>query len=129
MGERQRYRRRPGIPVVAVQLKLDTEGFTYKKWGEEQRCKPHDWLVNNNGDVYTVEADSFANTYTVQSNGLYIKTGKVWAVQAAEAGRVTTKEGGTNYDSGDWLVSNEADGADAYAVSAKKFEELYELDE
>jgi hypothetical protein len=63
MGERKRYRRRPGQPVVAVQLKLDTEGFKYRKWGEEQRCKANDWIVDNDGDVYTVDADSFARTY------------------------------------------------------------------
>ena len=129
MGERQRYRRRPGQPVVAVQLKLDTEGFKYTKWGEEQRCKANDWLVDNNGEVYTVDADSFARTYSAEGRGTYVKTGKVWAEQAAEAGRVATKEGGTNYESGDWLVSNEEDGSDAYAVSAKRFEESYELDE
>lgn len=129
MDERRRYRRRPGLPVVAVQLKLDTEGFRYKKWGEEQRCKANDWLVDNNGEVYTVDADSFARTYSAEGRGTYVKTGKVWAEQAAEAGRVATKEGGTNYESGDWLVSNEEDGSDAYAVSAKKFEESYELDE
>lgn len=129
MGERQRYRRRPGQPVVAVQLKLNTEGFKYTKWGEEQRCKANDWLVDNNGEVYTVDADSFARTYTAEGRGTYVKTGRVWAEQATEAGRVATKEGGTNYESGDWLVSNEEDGSDAYAVSAKKFEESYELDE
>jgi hypothetical protein len=129
MGERQRYRRRPGQPILAVQLKLDTEGFKYQKWGEEQHCKADDWLVDNNGDVYTVDADSFARTYTAAGQGRYVKTGKVWAEQATEAGRVATKEGGTNYGSGDWLVSNEEDGSDAYAVSAKKFEESYELDE
>jgi hypothetical protein len=129
MGERQRYRRRPGQPVVAVQIRLDTEGFTYKKWGEAQSCKANDWLVDNNGEVYTVNADTFARTYTSEGQGTYVKTGKVWAEQAAEAGRVATKEGGTHYASGDWLVSNEEDGSDAYAVSAKKFEELYELDE
>lgn len=129
MGERQRYRRRPGKPVVAVQLKLDTEGFRYQKWGEEQRCKANDWLVDNNGEVYSVDAVSFARTYTAEGQGTYVKTGKVWAEQAAEGGRVATKEGGTNYESGDWLVSNEEDGSDSYAVSAKKFEESYELDE
>ena len=129
MGERRRYRRRPGLPVVAVQLKLDTEGFKYQKWGEEQRCKANDWLVDNNGEVYTVDVDSFERTYTAEGQGTYVKTGKVWAEQAAEAGRVATKEGGTSYELGDWLVSNEEDGSDAYAVSAKKFEESYELDE
>ena len=129
MGERQRYRRRPGQPVVAVQLTLNTEGFKYQKWGEEQRCKANDWLVDSNGEVYTVDADSFARTYAAKGQGTYVKTGKVWAEQAAEAGRVATKEGGTNYESGDWLVSNEQDGSDAYAVSSRKFEESYELDE
>jgi hypothetical protein len=129
MGERRRYHRRPGQPVVAVQLKLHTEGFKYQKWGEEQHCKANDWLVDNNGEVYSVDADSFARTYTAEGQGTYVKTGKVWAEQAAEAGRLATKEGGTNYESGDWLVSNEEDGSDAYAVSAKKFEESYELDE
>lgn len=129
MGERQRYRRRPGQPVVAVQLKLDMEGFTYQKWGEEQRCKANDWLVDNDGEVYTVDADTFARTYTAEGQGTYVKTGKVWAEQTAESGRVATKEGGTSYESGDWLVSNEEDGSDAYAVSAKKFDESYEPDE
>ena len=50
-------------------------------------------------------------------------------MQAAAAGRVSTKEGSTGYEAGDWLVSNEEDGSDSYAVSAKKFEESYELDE
>ncbi|SFB63534.1 hypothetical protein [Azotobacter beijerinckii] len=39
MGERKRYRRMPGQPTVAVQLKLDMDGFKYRKWGGEQRCK------------------------------------------------------------------------------------------
>ena len=129
MGERQRFRRKPGQPVVAVQLKLDIDGFTYRKWGAEQRCKARDWLVDNAGEVYTVDADSFALTYAAEGLGTYVKTGKVWAEQAAAAGRVSTKEGSTGYEAGDWLVSNEEDGSDSYAVSAKKFEESYELDE
>lgn len=129
MGERKRYRRRPGQLVVAVQLKLETEGFRYRKWGDEQRCKANDWVVDNAGDVYTVDSESFARTYVADGPGTYVKTGKVWAEQASEAGRVATKEGNTGYEAGDWLVSNEEDGSDAYAVSAKKFEQFYELDE
>ena len=129
MGERQRYRRRPGQSVVAVQLKLDTEGFKYRKWGAEQRCKANDWVVRNGEDVYTVDATSFARTYTADGPGTYVKTGKVWAEQATSAGRVDTKEGSTGYQAGDWLVSNEEDGSDTYAVGADKFEKQYELDE
>lgn len=129
MGERKRYRRRPGEPVIAVQLKLETEGFTYRKWGDEQHCKANDWLLDNAGDVYTVDAKSFERTYTAEGPGTYVKTGKVWAEQAGSAGRVATKEGSTAYEAGDWLVSNKEDGSDAYAVTAKKFEQSYELDE
>jgi hypothetical protein len=31
--------------------------------GAEQRCKRGDWLVDNGGEVYTVDGDSFARTY------------------------------------------------------------------
>ena len=34
---RHRYRRMPGTPVLAIQLKLDMPGFRYVKWGHEQR--------------------------------------------------------------------------------------------
>ncbi len=128
-GERRRWRRRPGQPVVAVQLKLDMDGFEYRKWGAEQHCKANDWLVENAGEVYTVDADSFARTYTAHGPGIYVKTGKVWAEQATGAGRVRTKEGSTGYEAGDWLVSNEEDGSDAYAVDARTFETQYEPDE
>ena len=129
MGERKRYHRLPGQPVVAVQLKLETEGLTYRKWGDEQRCKANDWVVDNAGDVYTVDAESFARTYTANGQGTYVKPGRGWAEPAGSAGRVATTEGSTGYEAGDGLVSNEEDGSDAYAVSAKKFEQSYELDE
>lgn len=129
MGQRKRYRRRPGQPVVAVQLRLDTEGFEYRKWGGLQRCKAGDWIVNNQGDIYTVDAETFARTYAADGPGTYVKTGKVWAEQAAAAGTVATKEGSTRYEPGDWLVCNEEDGSDAYAISAGKFAESYEPDE
>ncbi|MCR8661680.1 hypothetical protein NVV81_04810 [Pseudomonas carnis] len=129
MSDRKRYRRKPSQPIVAVQLKLDTSGFIYHKWGGEQRCKANDWLVENNGEVYTVDAESFANTYTAIGNGTYVKTGRVWAERASSAGRVMTNEGSTGYEAGDWLVSNGEDGSDPYSISAEKFETLYERDE
>lgn len=123
---RQRYQRRPEQAVAAVQLNLDTDGLHYRKWGNEQTAKPGDWLVDNGGDVYTVDAESFALTYRAVGRGAYIKTAPVWAEQAESAGSVQTKEGATAYAAGDWLVSNQEDGSDAYAVSAEKFEQLYE---
>ncbi|MFT3717307.1 hypothetical protein [Pseudorhodoferax sp.] len=123
---RQRYRRRPGRPVAAVQLRLDTEGFAYRQWGAEQRCKPGDWLVDNAGEVYTVDAESFARSYRAVGVGAYVKTAPVWAERATAAGSVATKEGRTHYAAGDYLVSNAEDGTDAYAVEAAKFEAMYE---
>ena len=57
MSERHQYRKRPDRFVLAVRLDLDTPGFAYRKWDGEQRCKAGDWIVDNDGDVYTVDQD------------------------------------------------------------------------
>ena len=44
MGTRKKFKKKADSFVVAVQLNLDTDGFTYEKWGAEQRCKKGDWL-------------------------------------------------------------------------------------
>ncbi|HRO59286.1 MAG TPA: hypothetical protein PK177_08995 [Burkholderiaceae bacterium] len=129
MGERRRYRRKPDQFVVAVRLNLDTDGFAYRKWGGEQRCKAGDWLVDNDGDVYTVAADVFERTYRNRGPGQWIKTTPIWATQASEAGEVATTEGRTRYEASDYVVSNNEDGSDAYAISAAKFEQTYEPDD
>jgi len=128
MGTRQRYRKKADQFVVAVCLDLDTEGFFYRKWGAEQRCKRGDWLVDNGGDVYSVDGDVFARTYRRVSPGRYVKITAVWAAVASQSGSVVTKEGRSHYQAGDYLVSNNEDGTDAYCISAAKFESMYELD-
>ncbi|MGD9251160.1 MAG: hypothetical protein PVG19_08040 [Desulfobacterales bacterium] len=129
MGPRRRYRKKADQYVVAVQLALETKGFAYRKWGAEQRCKQGDWLVNNNGDIYTVDRDVFAATYRQLRPGHFIKTTPIWAAVATAPGVVKTKEGASHYDTGDYLVANNEDGTDAYYISAEKFESMYELDE
>lgn len=125
---RHRYRPRQDRPVIAVQLKLDMPGFSYVKWGHDQRCKANDWLVDNDGEVYTVDAESFARTYRALQRGAYVKTTCVWAEQAAADGSVATKEGRSAYAKGDFIVSNNEDGSDAYAITADAFARLYERD-
>jgi hypothetical protein len=125
---RQRYRKRPNQFVVAVRLALDTPGFAYRKWGAEQRCKRDDWLVDNDGDVYTVDGEVFARTYRRVEPGRYVKTTPVWAERATADGAVQTKEGQSHYRAGDYLVYNNEDGTDGYCVSASKFEAMYEPD-
>lgn len=126
MPERRKYKKRQQQVVHAVRLDLDTDGFTYRKWGGIQRCRRGDWLVDNDGDVYTVNSDSFAKTYRHVGQGAYEKFAPVWATQADADGTVGTKEGTTDYQAGDYLVSNDEDGSDAWAVNRVKFEAMYE---
>ena len=123
----RRYVRRPDSPVVAIRLDLDLDGFAYRKWGDLQRAKRGDWLVDNAGDVYTVDADVFARTYHPAGSGpgTYLKSTPVWATKAEKEGSVATKEGRTHYQAGDYIVSNSSDGSDHYAITAAKFEALY----
>ncbi len=129
MGTPRRFRKKADRSVVAVPLALDTEGFTYRKWGASQQCKPGDWLVDNEGDIYTVDGAVFAKTYRRVSPGIYVKATPVWAEVASKPGSVATKEGESHYEAGDYLVSNNEDGTDAYCVSRTKFESIYEPDE
>ena len=126
MATRRKYVKRQTEFVVAVQLDLETTGFTYQKWGDTQACKRGDWIVNNNGDTYTVDKESFARTYKSNGPGTYVKSAPVWAEAASTAGNVRTKEGATHYEAGDYIVSNEETGADSYAVSKAEFERMYE---
>ena len=127
MANRLKYQKKADQFVVAVKLDLQTEGFTYRKWGAEQRCKSGDWLVDNNGDVYTIDSEVFNRTYRNIGPGTYVKTTPIWAERATQAGSIETKEGRSHYEAGDYLVSNNEDGTDAYCISAGKFEAMYEL--
>jgi hypothetical protein len=126
LAARRKYKKKSTAFVTAVQLDLDTEGFKYNKWGGKQVCKKGDWLVNNNGETYTVAEASFAQTYEFVSPGVYVKPTPVWAEIAAKPGRIKTKEGETAYRAGDYLVFNNEDGTDGYAMSAKSFKSMYE---
>lgn len=129
MGNRLKYRKKSGQFVIAVQLNLETDGFDYQKWGDRQRCKPGDWLVNNQGDTYTVDQETFQKTYRKKSPGIFVKESSIWAERTTRAGKVETKEGISHYLPGDYLVSNSEDGSDTYCVTAEKFESMYEPDE
>jgi hypothetical protein len=58
-----------------------------------------------------------------------VKVTPVWAEVARTAGGIGTKEGVTHYQAGDYLVYNEADGGDGYAMSKATFERMYEPSE
>ena len=125
MGRRVKYRKKPSQFVVAVRLDLETDGLSYRKWGGRQRAKRGDWLVDNDGDVYTVAARVFARTYRRTRSGWYVKKTPVWAEVATKAGRIKTKEGASAYRKGDYLVYNLRDGRDGYSMSPAKFKAMY----
>jgi len=76
---------------------------------------------------YTVDAETFARTYKKTGSGTFVKTTPVWAGRASSDGSINTKEGSSRYKKGDYLVYNDAGRRDGYVVSAKLFEEMYQL--
>ncbi len=125
--KRHRYKKKANRTVVAVQLKLDTPGFSYKKWDAEQTCQSGDWIVDNAGDVYTVKQAVFEKTYQRVQPGCYAKVTPIWAEQATSDGAIDTSEGKTHYQTGDYIVYNNSDQTDGYAVAKEKFETMYQL--
>jgi hypothetical protein len=125
MPGRQKYRKKGD--VLAIKLDLETPGLEYRKWGGKQRAKRGDWLVESDGEVYTVDARSFARTYRRNADRTFRKITPIWAERALRAGFVKTKEGQTRYARGDFIVSNLRDGGDAYAIGRATFKKTYEL--
>jgi hypothetical protein len=123
----ERYQRRPGTTVHAIQLALDTDGFDYVKWGARQHCKPGDFIVRRGNETYTVDADAFTRSYRLVRGSEYEKTGHVWAERQAQAGSVRTREGSTSFEAGDYVVFNDVERTDGYAIPGSTFEALYEL--
>lgn len=127
------YNRQKTPPVTAIQLKFNvpegtTHLFKYQKWGDTQQCKPNDWLVKtNNNEVYTIDIESFANTYTRVSGDQYEKSVGVYAYKSDTDGSIPTKEGVTYFKSGDWVTFNDKALTDGYAISDEKFRKLYEV--
>ena len=123
----KRYKKRGGTVVTAVQINLglvDTI-LVYQKWGSVQVAKEGDWLVDNGDDVYTIDQDSFKETYAAVDDapGRYVKVGFVRAVRATASGWIETKEGRTRYEAGDMLVFNRS--GDGYAIRFENFERMY----
>ncbi len=126
MGIRKPYRKRRQFHVIAVQLDLQDLTLEHRKWGAIQRAKAGDWLVDNAGDVYTVDKEYFREHYQRISPGVYEKVGAVWAEVAASDGVLSTLEGSTAYKAGDYLVFDREQGGEGYAVPRLRFERMYE---
>ena len=126
MTDRKKYKKRPKYHVTAVQFDLQSEGFNYQKWGSSQYCKPGDWLINNDDDIYTVDKDYFKEHYRKVSAGVFEKVGEIWAEPTESDGSIETIEGETNFRAGDYLVFDRRHGGIGYAISKARFERWYE---
>jgi hypothetical protein len=125
-AERRAYVRREGTAVTAIRMALDFDTFTYRRWGSLQNGKPGDWLVEREGKVHTVDADTFARTYRQTGPGSYVKVAPVLAAPAASDGAIRTQEGKTNYRQGDYIIWNDGEALDCYAIAKEEFERLYQ---
>ena len=128
MATRKKYRKKSTQSVIAIKIDLNIDKWEYSKWGSEQRAKRGDWLVNNDGDVYTVDGRVFARTYKQLRPGIYVKTTSVWAEVATDSGSIKTKEGESHFRRGDYIVYNNKNGGDGYCMSAAKFKAMYKLE-
>ncbi len=126
MEKRKLYRKKLKYYITAVQLDLDFDGFEYQKWGNTQKAKTGDWLVNNFGDTYTIDKEYFNYNYELVSPGVFKKFGEIWAEIALDKGAIPTEEGTTEYVSGDYLVFDRSEGGKGYAVKKAVFERMYE---
>lgn len=120
-----RYQKHAGQIVRATQLTLPQCELQYQQWGATQRARNGDWLVNNGQTSYTVAADSFEATYKHLYADQYRKVAPVWAEQAEAAGVISTREGQSHYQAGDYLVYNLPDREDGYTVPKSVFEQHY----
>ena len=62
MADRRKYKKKVTSFVTAIQLDLGTEGFVHLKWDRRQACNRGDWLIDSNGDEYTVSPESYSRT-------------------------------------------------------------------
>jgi hypothetical protein len=121
----EKYYQKNNLYVTAMPLALDGSELKYQKWGGTQKAKEGDWLVCREGEYYTVEKESFSKTYKHVKDNTYSKSAPVWAEIAVDSGEISTKEGKTAYRAGDYLVYNNENKQDGYAIKKEKFESMY----
>lgn len=129
MSQLKRYKRRENTTVTAVKIDLGTDGFQYQKWGGVQIARRGDWLVDNMGDVYTIDGQVFEDTYSEVSPGRYKRNSFVWAEEAKIDGRVKSTSGFTYYYAGDMIAYNSEEKTDGWAMEKERFFKLYRDDD
>ncbi|MGQ7787939.1 PGDYG domain-containing protein [Nesterenkonia sp. K-15-9-6] len=93
--------------------------------GAVMEAKPGDWIVDDDGQQWSVDAEVFAETYEAVSEGRYRKTGEVRARQIAQPTSLETLEGSDQLDAGDWVVQNAS--GECWGVSDARFRRRYQV--
>ena len=122
----EQYRPREAATVLALRLDLELQCFQYEKWGGKQQARRGDWVVDKDGDVYTVTDSNFSRTYRLVRPGLYRKDAPVWACLAPSDGVVPSEEGSTAYQEGDYVVFHLPEDDLGWAMRAEEFLRTYE---
>lgn len=127
MSAYRRYKRKGNEVVIAIQLDLDTEGFSYQKQGAERRCNAQDWLLSDRSGTYAVDDSTFARAFEEIGVGQYTMVGIVRAKVSDSAGHIRVGQRKVPHEPGDYLVWDESTQSIGYAVPKDWFEASYVL--
>jgi hypothetical protein len=100
---RHARRYRPTAVVSARQL---TDPLVWRtSRGADLRAEAGDWeLVDDDGDRWTVAADTFTRSYQRSPDGHYRKRELIDAVRLTGRAEISTLEGAATAEIGDWLL-------------------------
>lgn len=112
------------IEVTGIQLRMP---ITYELWGDTQKAKAGDWLVEKGTDTYTIEEQEFSGSYSPVSGTIarYYKSEHIEAVEARVGGWVDTLEGRSCFEAGDFIACSPT--GKTWCLKAKKLFDYYEL--
>jgi hypothetical protein len=93
--------------------------------GGRSSLQKNDWLASKHGSIGNA---AFEPTYQLMRLGQYQKICDIYAKLADQHGCIDTLEGTTHCLKRDYLVyENPEQTVGAYAVSAERFKDMYEL--
>lgn len=126
MMQLREYRRRPGVTVNAIGFGDERSVNEYELLIRGGKCPAGTWLVQDAVGIYTVSSERFVEWFEEFEPGRYVLPEKVVAWEAPSPGNLSD---GTAYSVGDWILKLTADSRDEIAMTAKRFDTLFECSE
>lgn len=112
------------LPTSVVRvIQLDAPLTWNADHGSTMQAQPGDWLVQSEGDTWSVEDGIFRVTYEHLRDDLYRKVTPVLAVELPAAGTVLSREGMVEAEQGDLLVCNVT--GECWSMPKEKFFQRY----